>query len=64
MPTLRYILLISAIGISSSGFVLLKSADASVTHAQAFPLITVALPFQSMSFPSIKLPDAWLRYQE
>jgi hypothetical protein len=39
MPTLRYILLISAIGTSSSGLVLLKSADAFVTHAQAFPMV-------------------------
>lgn len=39
MPTLRYILLISAIGTSSIGFVLLKRADAFVTHAQAFPMV-------------------------
>lgn len=39
MPTLRYILLISAIGISASGFALLKGHDAFVTHVQALPAL-------------------------
>lgn len=39
MPTLRYIVLISAIGISMIGFILLKGKDAFVTHVQAFPTL-------------------------
>lgn len=39
MPTLRSIVLITAIGISAIGFVLLNGKDAFVTHVQAFPTL-------------------------
>lgn len=39
MPTLRSIVLITAIGISAIGFILLNGKDAFVTHVQAFPTL-------------------------